>query len=63
MSRRHRVFAASVQHETHSFNRFETTRERFAEDYLLTDPAAIVDQFDGTDSAIGGFIIAAKRHG
>lgn len=60
MQAHRRVFAASILHETNSFNRFRTTLDHFRRDHFMIDRDQMANELRGTNSAIGGFLAAAE---
>ena len=58
-----RIVTGSFTHESSTFTTVETTRDCFMQRFGYLRGAEVIECFDGTNSAVGGFLAGCREHG
>ena len=58
-----RIATGSFTHESSTFTTVETTRDSFAQRFGYLRGGEVLQRFDGTNSAVGGFLAGCREHG
>ena len=58
-----RIATGSFTHESSTFTTVETTRDCFMQRFGYLRGAEVIECFDGTNSAVGGFLAGCREHG